>query len=252
MQLSPPHRHLEFMSPLSGSRADELVVFLATHARGNVIDVGCGWGALLIRLLKANRCLKGVGLDLDDQGFEHAIRVATAQGVAERLRLIAGDAKHNLPTEVGGAICVGATQVWGPPVEAGMPLDYPAALAALRSMVPIGAPVVYGEGIWSTKPTEAAVAVLSGRLDEFVFLPDFVDLAWKAGFAVVSVHEANQDEWDTFESGYTARYAEWLAVNEPSHPEYECILKKTCRQRDAYFRGYRGVLGMAYLCLLAV
>ena len=133
-----------------------------------------------------------------------------------------------------------------------MPLDYAAALAALRRLVVTGAPVVYGEAIWGTAPTEAAAPPLAGRFDEFIGLPELVALAWRSGFAVVQVHEADQSEWDHFESGYTARYAEWLATASRTHPEYEAVLQKAQRQQDAYFRGYQGVLGMAYLCLLAI
>ncbi len=251
-EFAPIHRYLEFLSPLSGQRAGQLVQFAAAHSEGTVVDVGCGWAALLARLLEANKLIRGIGLDLSDEGFEHAMHTATRRGVAERLQLIAGDAKAHLPAFAQGAICIGASQVWGPPVEAGLPLDYEAALAALRKLVVTGAPVVYGEGIWSSAPTEAAAAPLAGRLDEYISLQELVELAWNSGFAVVQVHEANQDEWDHFESGYAARYAEWLANNARTHPDYDDVLKRAHRQRDAYLRGYRGVLGMAYLCLLAM
>jgi SAM-dependent methyltransferase len=249
---APFHRYLEFMSPLSGSRANELVQFAAAHADGTVVDVGCGWAALLIRLLEAQGAVRGVGIDLSDAGFAQALQVATSRGVVDRLQLVAGDAQAHLPVSAQGAICIGASQVWGPPVEARMPLDYAAALAALRQLVVTGAPVVYGEAIWSSEPTPSAAAPLGGRLDEFIRLPELVDLAWQSGFAVVQVHEASQDEWDHFESGYTARYAEWLARTSRTHPEFDTVLQRAHRQRDAYFRGYRGVLGMAYLCLLAM
>lgn len=249
---APFHRYLEFMSPLSGQRANELVQFIASRTNGTVVDVGCGWAALLIRLLGANGQLHGIGLDLNDAGFQHALETAGSRGVADRLQLVAGDAKAHLPVSAQGAICIGASQVWGQPAEAPMPLDYAAALLALRKLVVVGAPVVYGEAIWRSAPTQAAAAPLAGLLDEYVSLPELLDLAWRSGFAVVQVHEANQDEWDHFESGYTARYAEWLAANSRAHPAYEEVLQKAHRQRDAYFRGYRGVLGMAYLGLLAI
>lgn len=250
-EFAPAHRYLEFMSPLSEQRADRLVRFIAAHADGTVVDVGCGWAALLTRLLEVSSVVRGIGLDLSETGFEHATQTAKTRGVAGRLQLIAGDAKDHLPACAQGAICIGATQVWSQHAKTGMPLDYAAAFTALRKLVVTAAPVVYGEAVWGVAPTDAAAASLAGRLDEFVLLPELVELAWSSGFAVVQVHEANQDEWDQFESGYTARYAEWLAKNPQTHPEYDAVVKRAHRQRDAYFRGYRGVLGMAYLCLLA-
>ena len=142
--------------------------------------------------------------------------------------------------------------MWGPPVEEAQPLDYAAALAALRALVPQGGRVVYGEGIWSRPPTPAAVAPLAGRDDEFVTLPALLELAAAAGFLPVQVHEANLDEWDEFESGFAARYAWWFGDRSPEHPDADEVSARAARQRAAYFDGYRGVLGMAYLCLVAV
>lgn len=112
--------------------------------------------------------------------------------------------------------------------------------------------MVYGEGIWSRPPTPEAAAPLSGRLDEMVPPTDLVDLAVAAGFAPVAVQEAVLDEWDAFESGYAAGWATWLAEHGTDHPDAPPVLERAARQPAAYLRGHRGVLGMAYLSLLAV
>ena len=106
--------------------------------------------------------------------------------------------------------------------------------------------------VWTRSPTPAATAPLSGRDDEFVALPDLVDLAVEHGFAAVAVQEASLDEWDAFESGFTARFATWLALHGPDHPDAAEVRARAQAQRDAYFRGYRGILGLAYLQLIAV
>jgi SAM-dependent methyltransferase len=252
VEFAPLHRYLSFNAPLSGRRAGELVKFLTQHAQGTVVDVGCGWAEFLLRLLDENEGIQGIGIDRVADGFEHARRQAVKRKTADRLELICGDVRQRLPASVQGAVCIGASQIWGPPVEARLPLDYSAALAALRRLAQPGMPVVYGEAIWSAAPTDAAAAPLAGRLDEFAFLPALVELAWSHGFAVVRVHEATLDEWDEFESGHVARYACWLAEHPPTHPDVPEVQAMARRQRDAYFRGYRGILGMAYLSLLAV
>ncbi|NOK62513.1 MAG: putative protein YjhP-like [Chloroflexi bacterium AL-W] len=252
LHFRPAHHHLEFMAPLSGYRATELVQFVAAHAHGTVVDLGCGWAALLLRLLQMNNRIRAIGIDTDDEGIRHAQQLAAIHGVADRLDLISGDARVHLPGPVQGAICIGASQIWGHATEMNQPLNYAGALATLRQLVERGAPVVYGEAIWNTAPTDAAIAHLAGRVDEFVFLPDLIDLAASSGFAVMQVHEANLDEWDHFESGYAAAYAEWLANNRSSHPDYAEVLRRASSHREAYYRGYRGIMGMAYVCLLAV
>jgi hypothetical protein len=264
----PLHHFLHHLSPLSAERASVLADFLVAHvpprAHGapppTVVDIGCGWASLLVEILARAPQLRGVGLDLNAGGFDQGRTRAAEAEVLEALTLVEADARTHALTQPGAgvsaAVCIGASQVWGPsyaPDQApDQPLDYRAALAALRAMLPHGAPLVYGEAIWSRPPTPAAAAPLAGRLDEFIALPELLDLAVGAGFAVVQVHEASQDEWDTFESGFNARHAAWLAAQAPDHPERAAVMQRAQRQRDAYFRGYRGVLGMAYLGLLAV
>jgi hypothetical protein len=148
--------------------------------------------------------------------------------------------------------CIGASQIWGPDVEEKQPMDYSAALTALRQLLPRGGRLVYGEGIWSAPPTPAATAPLAGRDDECVTLGELVELTEGHGFAVLAAQEADQDEWDEFESGFTAGYARWLAEHEPDHPDVDEVRARAARQHAAYFGGYRGVLGLAYLHLVAI
>lgn len=77
---------------------------------------------------------------------------------------------------------------------------------------------VHGESIWSQPPTPRATASLVGR-DEYVTLPELLELAVANGFAPLQVHEASRDEWDTFESGYSAAYARWLADHDADHED---------------------------------
>jgi len=250
--LPPFYLDLTFMAPLSEDRAAKLIDFVSANLTGTVVDVGCGWAELLIRILQVTPNANGIGIDLQDSSIARARAVARERGIDDRLSLIAGDAKDHLPESSDAVICIGASQIWGPPVEAKMQLDYRSALHAVRAMLKPGSPAIYGEGIWTAAPTPEAIAPLSGRPDEYVFLPDLLDIARASGFVVMQVHQATLDEWDAFESGYVARYARWLASSPADHPDLPSIRGKVELQSNAYFRGYRGVLGMAYLAMFAV
>jgi Methyltransferase domain len=250
--LREPWDDLTFMTPLSEQRAEELVRFVAEGLHGTVLDIGCGWTELLLRVVAAAPAARGVGIDSNEAFIKHGGELAEQRGLLDRVTLIAGDGKTQAPHRADAVICIGASQVWGPPVAANQPLDYVSALAAIRGKVTPGARVVYGEGVWSRPPTPQAAAPLSGRLDELVSLAELAELAVAGGFMPVAVHEANIDEWDQFESGYSARYATWLAEHGPDHPDAGEVQARAARQRAGYLNGYRGVLGMAYLALLAV
>jgi hypothetical protein len=252
LELEPFYLDLSFMAPLSESRATRLVEFLSRNLAGTIVDVGCGWGELLIRVLEATPEAKGIGIDLNRHSTDRAVSIARERGVDGRASFIAGDVKANLPSVSQGAICIGASQIWGPPVEANQPLDYRSALTALRSMLDRGSPTIYGEAIWTASPTPQAIAPLAGRYDEYVSLPDLLEIARGCGFSVMQAHQATLDEWDEFESGYSARYARWLKRHGPDHTDALEVRARGETQSNAYFRGYRGVLGMAYLAMFAV
>lgn len=262
-QLVPLWETLTFLSPLSETRADSLADWLAADlGEGTVVDIGCGWAELLLRVAaRAPRC-RALGVDLEPQRIARAREVSRRRGLEERVELVAGagaglDPRSAVDSEgVDAIVAAGASQVWGAPVEDGHPLDYAAALTALRRHLRPGGRAYFGEAVWSRPPTPEAVAALSGRTDEFVSLPDLLDLAVDAGFAVAGWAVSDEEEWDDFESGFTEPFARWLAAHAGSSAgsaaEVEEVRRRADRQRTAYLRGYRGVLGFAHLRLLAV
>lgn len=239
------------MSPLSESRAERLVRFLAAAPGGEAVDVGCGWGELLLRVVAAAPHLHGTGIDTNGPAIAHARGLAAKRSLDHRVTFIEGDAKTPVRASVTAAICIGASQVWATNESGDDPMDYRLALRSLRDLVRAGGRVVYGEGIWSGTPTEAAIAPLAGRVDEFVSLAELVEVAVSCHFMPMAFHEATLDEWDVFESGYSARYAAWLARHPRDHLDAMEVRELARRQRVANLGGYRGVLGMAYLELVA-
>jgi len=248
---TPLHHDMTFLAPLSEVRAERLVSFLTEHGPVTVLDVGCGWAELLLRVLEAAPSATGLGIDLDEASLAAARERAVRRGLRDRVVLEARDAKVT-EGPFDAVTCIGASQIWGPDVEEAQPLDYAAALTALRRLLPRGGRLVYGEGIWSAPPTPAATAPLSGRDDEYVGLGALVQLAESHGFGVMAAHEASLDEWDAFESGFTAGWVRWLAEHQPDDPDAADVHARTQRQHASYLDGYRGVLGLAYLHLVAL
>lgn len=251
LDLPPTYDDLTFLSPLSDQRAAGLVDFLAAGSPATVLDLGCGWGELLLQVVERVPTARGLGVDQDEPALAHGRALAARRGLVERVRFEAADARA-LTGPADAIICIGASQIWGEPVVTPGPLDYVAALTALRALLPRGGRLVYGEGVWSRPPTPAATAPLAGRDDEYVDLGTLTRLATGHGFAVLGAGEASLDEWDEFEAGFTAGYARWLLDHPDDHPDTERVRALATRQRAAYFDGYRGILGLAYLRLVAL
>ena len=60
---------------------------------------------------------------------------------------------------------------------------------------------------------------------------------------------ASPQEWEEFESGYQADEEEWLAAH-PGHPKAAEVREQVDEHRSCWLRGYRNVLGLAYLTLI--
>ena len=64
------------MTPLSQTRADTLVGFLAdglaAAAHPLVLDVGCGWAELLLQVLDAVPSATGIGVDANPDAIAQA------------------------------------------------------------------------------------------------------------------------------------------------------------------------------------
>ncbi|MFJ7749271.1 SAM-dependent methyltransferase [Arthrobacter sp. NPDC097144] len=249
LELPPLHESLTWLTPLSEERAAHLVAFLSDPAPAEVLDMGCGWGELLLRVLTAAPQAHGRGVDSAPASIDRARQQALARGLLNRATFDStpGAEAQNRPADA--VICIGASQIWGPPVEDAQPLDYAAALRALRALVIPGGRLVYGEAIWSAPPHPAATAPLAGRDDEYLSADALRGQIRAAGFEVVEDGLATIQEWDVFEAGYRDRFTRWLEAHDADHPDAGQVRRQYEEQRAAYEEGYRGVLGMAYFCL---
>jgi SAM-dependent methyltransferase len=245
----PPRlTRLTFHNPLSEARADRIVRRLAGAGPRTVLDIGCGWGELLLRVLSVVPEARGVGVDVNARDLARGRRDAEAQGLAERVEFVEESAVGTGRGPADLVLCLGASQALS---DAEPPRHTVEALRELRRLVTDGGRVLLGEGFWQRPPTTAELAGMwpEARADEHHDLATLLDLAVAAGFRPEWTETANADEWEEFESGYQADAEVWLA-GHGDHPLAAATRERLDRHR-AQWMSYRGVLGMAYLTLVA-
>ncbi|MFI7015334.1 SAM-dependent methyltransferase [Streptomyces sp. NPDC050164] len=244
--MTTPARHtrLTFHGPLSEPRADRLVTRLTRHAPTTVLDIGCGWGELMLRILAATPKATGTGIDLNAEDLARGRQAADARGLTARVRFLEESATGTPHGPADLVLCVGASQALGSRL--------PQALGELRGLVSDGGRVLLGEGFWHRTPTDAELARMwpDAKATDHPDLATLVDLAIEAGFRPEWTETASLDEWEEFESAYLADTEVWLAEH-PDHPLAEETRQRADRHRAAWLT-YRGVLGLAYLTLVPV
>ena len=244
---APPRlTRLTFHGPLSEARAARIIERLIRTNPGTVLDIGCGWAELMLRILAALPGAAGVGIDRDEDDLERGWDNARSRGLAERVEFARESATGTTRGPADLVLCLGASQALN---EAPPPQHTAEALTALRKLVAPGGRVLLGEGFWEHPPaaTELAAMWPDASAGEFTDLAGLVDLAVEAGFRPEWIETASLEEWDDFESGYQADVQEWLATHDAPETRADAD-----RHRSRWLRGYRGVLGLAYLTLVPV
>ncbi|MFJ6520064.1 SAM-dependent methyltransferase [Streptomyces filamentosus] len=247
--LPPRLGSLTFHGPLSEDRAERLVRRIAASRPADVLDIGCGWGELLLRVLDAVPGAKGTGIDINAEDLARGRALAAERGLADRAVFVEESARGTARGPVDAILCLGSGQALCDPE---LPYDPAEVLRELRRLVRPGGVVVLGEGFWERTPTEAELAGMwpGARVDDHLPLGDLVDLALGAGFRPAWIESASREEWEAFESGYRYDTELWLAAH-PDHPLAAETRERVDRQRSGWLNGYRNVLGIAYLTLVA-
>ncbi len=230
------YARMRWNAPLSEAHAADLVRRLSVAPSGSVLDLGCGWGELLIRAVTAGgEGATGVGVDTDAALLERGRASARERGVADRVTFVQAPAQ-TWAEPADRVICIGSTHVWG---------ETPDALRALDALVAPGGRLLFGDGCWDRPPTDAATAIFG---DGVLALPELVGCATDAGWRVLDLTTADLREWDEFEGAWRLGREEWLLAH-PDAPQAS-ELRDQLRERLAeYVSDYRGVLGFCYLVL---
>ncbi|MDF3143167.1 class I SAM-dependent methyltransferase, partial [Streptomyces sp. T21Q-yed] len=85
----PPRlTRLTFHGPLSETRANNLVQRLTRTNPTTVLDIGCGWGELMLRVLAAAPQAQGTGIDVNAEDLARGRREAETRGLAHRAAFV--------------------------------------------------------------------------------------------------------------------------------------------------------------------
>ena len=228
---------MRWNTPLSEAHAELLLSRLELPTSGSVLDLGCGWGELLIRAVAAtgDAAVTGIGVDTYAPDLARGREAAAARGLEDRVKFVEASAV-GWGEPADRVLCIGATHAWG---------GSKPALGALAESVKPGGRLLFGDGFWQREPGKAAVEIFG---EEVVPLSELVRLAHAAGWQVMHLSEADQLEWDDFETTWRLGRHRWLAEH-PDHAAAPKLGEELQQGVLEYLDVYRGVLGYCYLVL---
>ena len=213
--------HLAFNAPLSSARADALAPDLAAHVPVQVLDVGCGWGELLLRILAAAPGATGTGWDADERLLARAQANARDRGLAERVRC---RYRRSGRSPVDLLVCVGSEHVFGTQAE---------ALHALHQRVSAGGRALLGSWILAKRPERPTRAAALGAVPaDLGSLADLVELRSGARMAAARPADGVRGRVERLRVRLPGRLGV-LAAPQPGHPEADAVRASADRHRPS-------------------
>ncbi|KFX97732.1 hypothetical protein V495_00131 [Pseudogymnoascus sp. VKM F-4514 (FW-929)] len=218
-------------SPLGEPHSDELLERMRFSPSTTIVDLGCGWGELLLRAV-ARTGANGTGIDTDNLALDRGKREAQKRGID--VNFVCQSAADWQDSQ-DRAICIGSSHTLG---------GSRAMLQRLAEIVPKGR-VLVGDTFWERQPTDIAREMHG---DDIPMLIDLVTMCRETGWEILSLTTADQREWDNFESSHRAGLRQWIIEN-PDSPKAQEIREQLDERERGYIMNYRGLLGFAYLIL---
>ncbi|MGL5853171.1 MAG: class I SAM-dependent methyltransferase [Phycicoccus sp.] len=225
-------------APVPDDVVERLLARLVPVAGGEVVDLGCGRGEWLRRLVRARRDIRSVGVDV----VAHD-RFGGLDELDELIRWETADASAWDAGPVDAVIVVGAGHVFG---------GLRGAVQAARRVLRPGGRVIVGEMFWESTPSSAVVQDLglAGAADLPV-LTELVDVVRTEDFEILDAHVSSQRDWADYEWSWTGSLVEW-ALTEATDEARQTALRIAREHRTSWLEGYRGVLGFASLLLVDI
>ena len=229
------HRDHLFCSPLSAAKVDALIDLLELPVGADVLDVGCGKGEVLLRVMACYGAT-GTGLDLSESWLTEARARAEARVLPQPPTFLLQDANTYVPPEpVDLAVCIGSSHAYG---------GYRDTLRALRQVIKPGGLLLIGEGYWKQDPAPEYLALLEASADELTDHAGNVAVAVEEKLTPLCASVSSDDDWDCYEGLY-ALSVERYATRHPDDPDVSAMLGRIRPWRDGYLRWGRDTLGFA-------
>ncbi|WP_150246396.1 SAM-dependent methyltransferase [Nocardiopsis quinghaiensis] len=213
-----------------------------------VLDVGCGLGGWVFKILESYPEATCVGVDMVESFIERARAEAADRGVGDRTDFRTGDALKDLPDErFDLVVCAGLSEAFG---------GLEPMLHHLRPYLKNDGRMIIGQGLWNHEPDEECLRILDVDRDTHMPFEQAVDMIACAGWAPVYGHKSTEQEWDDFIWACVEGLTRWAlddlrGAGEQQVPGVSTpgILLTMSSYRRAWLHGYRSALGYATFVL---
>ena len=235
------HKNHLFCNPLSEAKVDELIGLLDLSEDAHVLDMACGKGEILRRIIHRWSC-RGVGVEISAEWAAEARSKIVASNLADSVKIVQEDGANYEGTResLDAALCIGASWIWG---------GLAGTLEALSRWTRPHGMVVVGEPFWINEPSKEHLKAAELERSSFGTHAQNAETGTKLGLHLLHALVSSHDEWDRYE-GYQWYAMEKYALDNPDDPDIGELLSRMRKFRDIYLTWGRDGLGWAVYLFL--
>ncbi|KZN59831.1 hypothetical protein N473_02645 [Pseudoalteromonas luteoviolacea CPMOR-1] len=232
---------MEYNSPLGKAKAQGLIARLQLPPASNVLEVGCGNGKFLHRVLAAYD-VHVVGVDVDNVLIEQAYNYALTHFESSRFEFINKEIKAlELPlNHFDLIICNGATHAYGKGSNALF-----CALSETYHLLKPNGKLLLGECYWKQPPKKGYLDILGVTEDIYHSHHDNIKEARKVGFTALYATTSSDEDWDNFEWG-RVMHTQTLLEESPNNEALRSKAQQLDSWIDTYLESGRDTLGYGF------
>lgn len=226
----------DYNAPVSHECVAWLCKALKVREKPHVIDLGCGWGQLLVDIVLHLPQSTGTGYDSDQLVIERATEEASTFANEDRITFSVADCTQ-VTEHSDVLICMGSTHAWACLKD---------ALSSFEQTLWPEGQLIIGVPYWENSPSDAACHALGTTQDGLPTEISLRTLVTESGFDITGFWASTLAEWDAFEIAWCASRVIWLREN-PNHPDFARYAEKLEKHRAMWLDGYRTYLGFAVI-----
>ena len=231
------HKKHSDLNPMSKDKLNKLFLLLDLVPNSRVLDIGCGKGESLIRMVELFN-ISGVGVDLSpyfSKDCKDNINIRVPSSDVKILEMDGAKYKPDENETYDLSMCLGASWIYN---------GFKGTIEALKKMTKPEGLIIVGEPYWLKEPDDEYLKMSGIKKEEFNSHYKNIDVGEKEGLYCVYTLVSNHDDWDHYET------LQWLATmdyvtDNPDDQDNPELLKRVKKAKMEYLLYGRDTLGWA-------
>jgi len=231
------HKKHIVLNPMSIDKLDGLFSLLNLKPGSKVMDIACGKGEFLIRLVELFN-IYGIGVDISPYFLKDCKEKKNERVSNSDIKFIEMDGAKYRPkiNELFDlTMCIGASFVYD---------GFIGTINALKKMTKPSGMIILGEPYWLKEPDEEYLKMSGIKKEEYNSHYGNIDIGEKERLKCIYTLVSNHDDWDHYETLQWWSAYDYITVN-PDDPDNSELLNEIEKAKMGYLLYGRDTLGWA-------